>query len=231
MCGARKISAGECAGGRSSRDAGAGGSFGSTVISAPRSGVAGAPPSISVVKRCRTASGGSRRSARDGFTQMPEAFTLSETALDQVLRRRAAILERSAQLLCHRARSNAIHRACDFSGRFYRISRCSSSRNFSSNCASRSSALVASGPIASRVTFAPQSRFALSTSRMLAAEKCSSPLRIVISQRNVCTARTNSAAGRACSPNSFKISTSRRMKVGNIRCPQRLSSDDCATIS
>jgi hypothetical protein len=46
---------------------------------------------------------------------------------------------------------------------------------------------------------------------MLAAEKFSSPLQIVIVLLNLTTHRTNSAAGRACNPSSLTISNSLRM--------------------
>jgi len=88
----------------------------------------------------------------------------------------------------------------------------SSSWKRSSNASSWLSASCSSGPIASRTTRAPQSRSALSTSSMLAAEKFSSPLQIVSLLLNLITHRTNSAAGRACNPSLLTISTSLRMQ-------------------
>jgi hypothetical protein len=70
----------------------------------------------------------------------------------------------------------------------------------------------ASGPIASSTTHSPQFKLAVSTSSKLAAEKFSSPLQIVIVLLNLITHRTNSAAGRACSPSLLTISTSLRMR-------------------
>ena len=70
-------------------------------------------------------------------------------------------------------------------------------------------ALSESGPSASMIAVSPQLRLAVSTSMMLLAEKRSSPLMIQIWERKTFAARTNSAAGRACSPSSFTILTSR----------------------
>ena len=67
----------------------------------------------------------------------------------------------------------------------------------------------ASGPSASIVAVSPQLRLAHSTSRMLAAENRSLPLMSQIWERKAFAARTNSAAGRACSPSSFTILISR----------------------
>ena len=84
----------------------------------------------------------------------------------------------------------------------------SSSRKRSSNVSSSLSASCASGPMASSTTRSPQFKLAVSTSSKLAAEKFSSPLQIVIVLLNLITHRTNSAAGRACSPSLLTISTS-----------------------
>ena len=88
----------------------------------------------------------------------------------------------------------------------------SSSRKRSSNVSSSLSASCASGPMASSTTRSPQFKLAVSTSSKLAAEKFSSPLQIVIVLLNLITYRTNSAAGRACSPSLLTISTSLRMR-------------------
>ena len=88
----------------------------------------------------------------------------------------------------------------------------SSSRKRSSNVSSSLSASCASVPMASSTTRSPQFKLAVSTSSKLAAEKFSSPLQIVILLLYLITYRTNSAAGRACSPSLLTISTSLRMR-------------------
>ena len=72
---------------------------------------------------------------------------------------------------------------------------------------------------------------------MLAAEKFSSPLQIVIVLLNLITHRTNSDAGRACNPSLLTISTSLRMqfkaavRTNLSRHYCRLQcADDCARI-
>src|SRR5438132_1240532 len=74
----------------------------------------------------------------------------------------------------------------------------------------------ASGPSASITAVSPQSRFAIRTSMILPAENRSFPLTIHISERKAWAARTNSAAGRACKPNSFMILTSCLTKTDSL---------------
>src|SRR4029077_19382420 len=92
----------------------------------------------------------------------------------------------------------------------------SSSANLCTNPTSRATAFSASGPSASITAVSPQSRFAIRTSMILAAENRSSPLTIHISERKACAAPTNSAAGRACRPNSFMILTSCLTKTDSL---------------